>query len=70
MGWRVACIVINDWFRPNKYMQLFLKTCRKRANASHGKNSSFKSQAINFFNLVVTITSKIIAHLIFILLSN
>ena len=49
---------------------IFWVTCRKRANASHGKNSSFKSQEINFFNLFVTITSKIIAHLMFILLSN
>ena len=39
-----------------------LNTCRKRADASHGKNSSFKSQVINCFNVFVTIiTSKIMA---------
>jgi hypothetical protein len=35
-----------------------------------GKNLSFKSQAMNCFNVFVTITSKIIAYLMSILLSN
>jgi len=34
---------------------LLIYTCRKRANASHGKNSSFKSQVINCCNVFVTI---------------
>ena len=48
------------------------KTCRRRADASHGKNLSFKSQVINYINVFVTIiTSKIImAYLMFVLLSN
>jgi hypothetical protein len=47
-------------------------TCRKRADASHGKNSSFKSQVINYINVFVTIiTSKIMmTYLMFVLLSN
>jgi hypothetical protein len=43
-------------------------TCRKRADALHGKNSSFKSQVINCFHVFVTIiTSKIMACLISVL---
>ena len=38
-------------------------TCRKRADALHGKNSSFKFQVINCFNAFVTIiTSKIMTY--------
>ena len=39
-------------------------TCRKRADASHSRNSSFKSQVTNCFNVSVTIiTSKNMAYL-------
>ena len=60
----------------NHYCEIFKKgvndsTCRKRADASHGKNSSFKSQVIDCFNVFATIiTSKIMAYLMSILLSN
>jgi hypothetical protein len=46
-------------------------TCRKRADALHSKNSSFKSQVMNCFNVFVTIIiSKIMAYLMTLLLSN
>jgi len=48
-----------------------IETCRKRADALHGKNLSFKSQAINCFDVFITIIgSKIMAYLISVLLSN
>ena len=43
------------------YRPIVIITCRKRANASHGKNLSFKSWVINCCNVFVTIiTSKLI----------
>ena len=46
-----------------------LPTCRKSADALHGKNLSVKPQGINCFSVFVT-TRKITAYLISILLPN
>jgi len=52
---KVNCLRANPL--PSDHIH---STCRKRADALHGKNSSFKFQVINCFNAFVTIiTSKI-----------
>ena len=55
---------------PDYSLTPCFRTCRKRADALYGRNSSFKSQVTSCFNVSVINTNQSMAYLMSVLLSN